>query len=325
MPPKKADARNPPLDKGGTIYPSKQTATRVHVGTISSANEDQPKAKSTVKRKQRTGVEGPQKVPRRSARGAQRPEVPPEKLLSFLLSKSCTDLCRPKDEKDAGASFRTYTSTVPLSPFEELLSAIILSRPISHALGQRSIRTILNSPYNFRSPKAIRDAGSEKTHQAMLDAKTQHKQKTAEQIVTFSDTVIEKFADEPEDTSLEKLRKEAEYDRDVIRETITNSFKGIGRTGADIFLRRIQGLWVECYPYIDDRTAKGLEQLGLPTYEEPLQKHVDEHWKQLQLDDIGGKDEEERKRMVFVRLLERALSSDLEGKTDDVLEQAVKT
>lgn len=332
MPPKKADTKKPARAKDETNDSSKpggpqEVESKAEAG--SPADGEKPsrndsKTKPSTKRKKSAAIEEPQKAPRRSARGAQKPEIPPVKLLNFLLSRTCTDLCRPKDEKDASASLRTYTSTVPLTPFEELLSAAILSRPIGHALGQRSIRTILNPSYNFRSPKAIQDAGAEKTHQALWDAKTQHKQKTAEQITMLADTVSKKFADNPDDSSLEKLRKEAEYDRDVLRETITDSFKGVGRTGVDIFLRRIQGSWKECYPYIDDRTAQGLERLSLPTYEEPMQKIIDEHWEQLKLDDIDGKDEEEKKRLVFVRVLERALSSDLEGKVDDMLEQAAR-
>jgi hypothetical protein len=41
--------------------------------------------------------------------------------------------------------------------------------------------------------------------------------------------------------------------------------KGIGPTGADIFLREVQGPWSELAPYVDDRTREEAEQLGLPT------------------------------------------------------------
>ena len=331
MPPKKNDAKKAAPGKNETSEPLKKQEEahdkKAEGKTEVAAKEAKPASsasKPAAKRKKSTAAEESQKAPRRSARGTQKAQPPPEKLLNFLLSSTCTDLCRPKDEQGSSALLRTYTSTVPLTPFEELLSAAILSRPISHALGQRTIRTILNPPYNFRSPKAIKDAGDGKRHQALWDAKTQHKQKTVEQITMLADTVNEKFADAPEDTSLEKLRKEAEYDREVLRETITNSFKGVGRTGVDIFLRRIQGSWKECYPYIDDRTAKGLEQLGLPTYEGPMQKLIDDHWQQLKLDDVQGKDEHEKKRMVFMRVLERALSSDLEGRMDELIQHAME-
>lgn len=292
-----------------------------------SEHSEQPseatsKPKPAAKRKKQPITDTPQKAARRSARSAPKREPGPLQLLNYLLSPECRDLCRPKNEQDVPSSVRTYTTTVPLTPFEELLSAVILSRPISHALGQRTIRTLLNDPYNFRTPKAIRDAGLERVHQAVWDAKTQHKQKTAEQILTLADTVAEKFADKLDDASLEKLRREGEGDKAVLSETITNSFKGVGRTGVDIFMRRIQGHWVECFPYIDDRTSMSMEKLGLPTYEEPMLEVLDKNWESLKLDGVQGADEAEKRRMVFVKILERAISSDLEGKTDEVLGNA---
>ena len=128
-------------------------------------------AEGSKKRKQMSSSDGPQKEPRRSGRGASQSQPSQEQLLTFLLTKEAEDLCRPNEElqniKSRG-HIRTYTSV--MNPFEELLCAVILSRPISHRLGLRSIRTILNDPYNFTSAKAVKNAGSKKHHQALWDA-----------------------------------------------------------------------------------------------------------------------------------------------------------
>jgi hypothetical protein len=42
-------------------------------------------------------------------------------------------------------------------------------------------------------------------------------------------------------------------------------FKGIGDTGADIFLREVQDVWTWVRPYFDDRATGAAKQLGLPT------------------------------------------------------------
>jgi hypothetical protein len=42
-------------------------------------------------------------------------------------------------------------------------------------------------------------------------------------------------------------------------------FKGIGDTGADIFLREIQDVWTWVRPYYDERAVGAARQLGLPT------------------------------------------------------------
>jgi endonuclease III len=42
-------------------------------------------------------------------------------------------------------------------------------------------------------------------------------------------------------------------------------FKGIGDTGADIFLRAVQDVWTWARPYFDKRATRTAKKLGLPT------------------------------------------------------------
>jgi hypothetical protein len=42
-------------------------------------------------------------------------------------------------------------------------------------------------------------------------------------------------------------------------------FKGIGDTGADIYLREVQDVWTWARPYFDKRATTAAKQLGLPT------------------------------------------------------------
>lgn len=180
----------------------------------------------------------PRESLRKSGRYAQKSQPSQEQLVRFLLSDEAADLCRPEDElqdlKERGQDAKTYSSSV-LSPFEELLCAMVLSRPISHRLGMRTIRTLLNDPYNFTTPKAIIDAGKEKRHQALWDAKTQHKDKTAEQIGLIAEVVSTKFAHDPTDTSLNKVKELEDWDGE--RDVLQKSIKGLGKTGLDIFFR----------------------------------------------------------------------------------------
>ena len=261
----------------------------------------------------------PSKAPRRG-RSQPKPTLSAAKTLNFLLSPAARDLACPKDEREISSSTKTYTNTVPMSPFEELVCAVVLSRPIGHGLGQRTIRTIFNEPYNLTTPKAIKDLGQEKLHTALEEARTQHKAKTVEQLDGLAKIVIEKFADSETDTSLEKLRKAGEYDKDVIGETVRNGVKGVGVTAVNIFMRRVQGHWKECYPTIDERTGRALEGLGLPSEAEELRKVIEKEWKGLNKSGLQGKDEETKKRMAFVLIGERATGSELEGKTEEVLE-----
>ena len=180
------------------------------------------KKKSSVPSKRKVAPKDePSKVPRRSARGAQQPSVHPVKMLQFLLSSSSssTDLCRPKDEiedlKTRGANTRTYSSS-NFTPFEELICAVILSRPISHALGLRSIRTLFNEPWNLTTPKALREAGPEGRRKALDEARTQHRQKTADELGNLAEALADKLGDNEDDVEMAIVRKECDQDADKV-------------------------------------------------------------------------------------------------------------
>ena len=178
--------------------PPKKAATGKSktAATASPAQSTQQHGETSKKRKQTTDPSEPRKEARRSARGTPKSSPSQLQLLNFMLSPPAEELCRPDDESEAiqsRKSLRTYSSSV-LNPFEELLCAVVLSRPISHRLGLRTIRTILNETYNFTSAKAIKEAGFDKVHEAIWEAKTQHKQKTADEISTVAKMVIEKYS-----------------------------------------------------------------------------------------------------------------------------------
>lgn len=96
----------------------------------------------------------------------------------------------------------------------------------------------------------------------------------------------------------------------------------MGKTGIDIFRRRIQGVWPECYPFIDQKTSASLEMFGLPTEAKDLETFIEKHWEELKVEDIEAKEEEEKKRKVFVRLLEHAVGAHLEGNVDEIKAEA---
>ncbi|QIX01757.1 hypothetical protein AMS68_007274 [Peltaster fructicola] len=264
----------------------------------------------------------PVKSQRRSGRANAKPSQ--KQLLGFLLSREAEDLTRPDDERkdiEERGEIKTYSSAV-LNPFEELLCAIVLSRPISHRLGLRTIRTVLNEPYNFTSAKAVQDAGSEKQHQALWDARTQHKDKTAQQLGELADVILEKFTSK-DDAGGKELGKALEKgDVDAIKQALKSSIKGLGVTGLDIFFRRVQWLWDKIFPYTDGRTADSLRKFELPYEPEQLVEAIDTHWKDLETKTVAGEDEAQKKRRAFVIILERVTGADLEGKVETILSHA---
>ncbi|KAL8943759.1 MAG: hypothetical protein Q9216_000865 [Gyalolechia sp. 2 TL-2023] len=288
-------------------------------------SQAETKASAAVPAKRKANTkDAPAKAPRRSARGAN--QLPPDavKLVNYLLSPASLDSCRPKDEiehvKDRGDHLRTYSSST-FTPFEELMCAVILSRPISHALGLRSIRTLFNDPHNFTTPKKIRSAGFEPVIKALNEARTQHRQKTAEELIILADAVVDHLGDGEEDVSLEKVRRECGHDWEKEKTMLKTHVKGLGKTGLDIFARRVQASWPNLYPFADQRTLSGLQKLGLPGTAEELKQLLDDHWSELIVEDLKG-DQDEKKRRALVQVLERAVGVDLEGNADTVRAEA---
>ncbi|KAF3033089.1 hypothetical protein E8E12_003801 [Didymella heteroderae] len=247
----------------------------------------------------------------------------PEQVLKFLLSDTAVDICRPQDELDdlkkRGEDIKTYGQL--LSPFEELVCAVVLSRPISHRLGLRTIRTILNPPWEFTDAETIKAAGAEKIYKSLDDARTQHRGKTTEEI----EHIAEAVKDNDWHNDLEKLRKQAKNEVEEERMVLQSSIKGLGKIGLNIFYRRIQWLWEEAFPFIDARTQDSLEKLGLPKKPDEVVELIQENWQDLKFDDDNEYDEEEQKRRAFVLLLERSVGADLEKKIEDILVAAAKS
>lgn len=219
MPPKKVQAASKNAKKARTADGSKST-----LGVAGEEAQSQSNDKSSsvpLKRQASESNEPPPKAPRRSARGAQTTATDPIQITKFLLSSSSLELCHPRDEvedlKNRGPQLRTYDSST-FSPFEELACAIILSRPISHALGLRSIRTVFNEPYSFTTPRKIREAGYEGVRKALDEARTQHRQKTAEELLILANAAVDTLGDgDEEDVTLEEVREGGAHEFEKVR------------------------------------------------------------------------------------------------------------
>ncbi|OAK97510.1 hypothetical protein IQ06DRAFT_227090 [Phaeosphaeriaceae sp. SRC1lsM3a] len=328
MPPKKtrAAARKHGVRNGL----EEKEVKKVDSGYLGKEDDEKDEPSAGDKRKKSETPEESHKVTKTSKstaspKASQSPKpdlkASPTQVLKFLLSDAALDVCRPADEvadvSDRG-DITTYSSL--LTPFEELLCAVILSRPISHRLGLRTIRTLLNPPYSLCDPVAIKTAGPKKVLEALEVARTQHKGKTAEEITLLADAV----SNNDWHNDLERLRALAKKGVEAERETLQSSVKGLGKTGLDIFYRRVQWQWDEAYPFIDQRTQTALEKMGLPKRAEGVQKMIEVRWKELGFDKGSERGLEEKRRRAFVVLLERAVGADLEGNIDDVVEEAAK-
>jgi hypothetical protein len=282
------------------------------------------------------------KAPRQGARSSTRNKNTPassKQLLNFLLSSAAVPYCFPSDELEAAnqsKTYKTYSLTSPTSftPFEHLLCAHLLSKPLSHKLGLRSIRTLLNSPFNLTSAEKITSDGEKRVWEALEEARTQHRQKTASYIFRTAETYTDSetmfaLAEEANDTGPQG-----------VIEHIKSTVPGLGATGGEIFTRRIQcvdGWGAALWPYADQKSLDALNEIGIPVKDaEDLQSALERevswdkvgdmglHERDLSQGQLVGEQEETQVQAEFVVALERAVGCVLEGKVQELRREAAK-
>ena len=138
MAPKKTQTDSTNAEKSATTKTEETAQKSEEPKQDSNASKDK-ESKSTAK-KRKAGAQSsdaPAKAQRRSGRSNTTSTSADDqiKLLNFLLSPSCLALTRPADEREyvesngGDSKVRTYSAS-ELTPLEELISAMILSRPI---------------------------------------------------------------------------------------------------------------------------------------------------------------------------------------------------
>jgi len=114
--------------------------------------------------------------------------------------------------------------------------------------------------------------------------------------------VVEHLGTREEDVTLDRVHEESGHDAIKEREMLKKYVKGLGKTGLDIFGRRIQGVWPNFHPFIDGKTSTAVEKLGLLGNAEELNELMENHWEKLEVEDIESKDLEEKKRKSFLKM-----------------------
>ena len=349
MPPKKSQAAKA-ASKNSAKLPShskkdsKDMKTSAEEENNQAPEEPQANGNTTKKRKSppTTTDSKTTKAARQSSRNAS---ATPKQLLNFLLSSDSLEYCFPAEELEfakSNRSSRSYSLTSPseFTPWEHLLCAHLLSKPLSHALGMRSIRTLLNEPYGFDRPEKVVEAGEKRVWEGLEDARTQHRQKTAKYIYGMA----EEFVDDNlggkgrREMMFELSERANEEGSGGVVEFIKGNVKGMGVTGAEIFCRRVQCVdgWGEAvWPFVDGKAKEALEEVGIKTKDaDELQNMIESEVDWSKIGDMGlnergiskgelsGEEMEVQVQAEFVVLVERALGCVLQGNVAELKKAA---
>jgi hypothetical protein len=163
----------------------------------------------------------------------------------------------------ADAGIRLRDTPAPL--YQLCVLATVLARPVAAATGVAACRELRRAG----GTTAVRMAAL--TWQQRVDALGRaHYRRLDESTATILGEAAEHLRTEYRG-DLRRLADRAE--RDVGRATeLLTGIPGIGPTGADIFLREVQGIWSWVGFRIDRKVLDGAEILGLPTDRGRLRK-----------------------------------------------------
>lgn len=175
-------------------------------------------------------------------------DPPPERLVAELLDRHG----------------RTYADELGLDPgkpaglFGLLVFAMLSSTRIRAALAVAGTKALLDAGWTT-AEKMASSSWEDRARTLNESGYARYDERTASQLGDACDLLLERY-----DGDLRQLRQAAGEDPEREKELL-QEVKGIGPTGADIFLREAQSAWPELVPYVDDRTRDEAKQLGLPT------------------------------------------------------------
>ncbi|GHH86166.1 endonuclease [Streptomyces sulfonofaciens] len=168
----------------------------------------------------------------------------------------------------ADAGIRLANTPQPL--YRTLVLATLLSARIRSSVAVATARALHDA--GLRSARRMADA----TWQQRVDALGEggyrrYDERTATQLGEGARLVLDAWGGD-----LRRLRADAHGDVAELRQLLQR-VPGLGPTGADIFLREVQGVWPEAAPYLDAKAIQGARRLGLPDEPEALSRLDENH------------------------------------------------
>ena len=155
--------------------------------------------------------------------------------------------------EDAGISL----TDEPAPLFQLLVLAQLLSARIGAGIAVATAAELFTA--GWTTPQRMRDASRPRVVGTLgRGGYRRYDERTATQLREMAVLVLDRYGGD-----LRRLGDEAggEVDRAA---RLVQEVKGIGPTGAAVFLREVQGVWPWVRPYLDDRARAGAARIGLP-------------------------------------------------------------
>ena len=146
----------------------------------------------------------------------------------------------------------------PMPLFQLLVLCMLASKPIDAGIAMQAARELFRT--GMKTPQSVLDADRDAMIKAFGRAHyVRYDESSATRLADIATTVRDEYGGD-----LRRLAERSDCDVKAAKRLL-KQFKGIGDTGADIFLREVQDVWTWVRPYIDERAIGAARQLGLPT------------------------------------------------------------
>jgi endonuclease III len=145
----------------------------------------------------------------------------------------------------------------PMPLFQLLILCMLASKPIDATIAVQAARELFAA--GLKTPKAVLAAQRNTMIEAFGRAHyVRYDESSATRLADIAATVRDDYGGD-----LRELATAGERDVNSAKRLLKR-FKGIGDTGADIFLREVQDVWTWVRPHFDKRATAAAREIGLP-------------------------------------------------------------
>jgi hypothetical protein len=155
----------------------------------------------------------------------------------------------------------------PSPLFRWLCASILFSARISAEVAKNAAKAL--SDAGWTTPQKMADSTwAERTKILNESGYARYDESTSRMLGDDADLLLSEYAGD-----LRKLREKADHDPGAERKLL-KEFKGLGDVGVDIFMREVQEVWDELYPFADKKALAAAEKLDLGRDAEALSSLV---------------------------------------------------
>jgi endonuclease III len=169
--------------------------------------------------------------------------------------------------KVAGTTYATEADVrigdKPMPLFQLLVLCMLASKPIDATIAMRAGHELFSD--GLKTPKAVLEADRQTMIAAFGRAHyVRYDESSATRLTEMAQHVVDDYSGD-----LREIARRTSNNVAAAKQML-KQFKGIGDTGADIFLREVQDVWTWVRPHFDKRATRTAKALGLPNDPEQL-------------------------------------------------------